>query len=436
MNKKLSSASKIRNKNTTTLQRVVNIFDIQLRLYETLCFPLSIKSNNSEEPYSDNEQLVRDTKQLYNTLNLLNAKLDIPSDFLNYVQLNKREKQLLVSLKEHMNLRNNKIQNNELIESFRTRMFGYASEVSENDFFIPPLPFDGYVRTKKVKNQKNTSIDYDLDVNQKFVVNLPTVFPVTHCTRHLIDIEEEIQFSKFGQFLTSDYHNCDQQNVDLYKSLKCRLSFNRESTSNEKQSVLQEPSEYDELNTNSEKLNKLKETDDINEDDEEMNTDNVILPNQATLLGFKNLLLWKLLYDYQDESRQQCESMASLGNEQNSEQTTTNSQPVQTESAEYQLLRTRLLQLFKFPISLSNTILQMHGPEKIFLTKEKPIDDSSLSVSKKRKFEDTKCVKLNKKKKNVPTNSDLQLDLDIKTQELPVRSKMIKSRKNYKVMSK
>jgi len=135
-----NGAKKIRNKIALhEMQRIVSNSDIQLRLYETLCFPPSIKSNNSEEP-CDIEQLVRDTRKLYNTLHLLNANLDIPDDFLNYVQLNNREKQLLLSLKEHINVRNNRIQNNELIEKFRIRMFGYASEVNESDFFVPPLP--------------------------------------------------------------------------------------------------------------------------------------------------------------------------------------------------------------------------------------------------------------------------------------------------------
>lgn len=403
-------ASKVRNK-ISRLQPAINIFDIKLRVYETLCFSPSIKLDNSEE-FHDIEQLARNTKILYNTLNLLNVNLEIPDDFLNYVQLDNRDKQLLVFLKEHINTLRNGAPNNELIEKFRTRMFGY-SEVSESDFFIPPLPFDGYVKTKKIKNQKNTSIDYNLDVNEKFLVDMPSEFSVIPCILPLVDVEEQIQFYKLGQFLTNDYHNHIEQNINLYKSLKCILSFAKEDASDE-------ASEYNELNVNSkinleEQINQ-KESIDSNEDNEKTNMSNIILPNQATLLGLKNLLLWKLLYDYQqDESRERCDSLS-----KNNSLQTINSRPVQTESIEYQLLRTRLLRLFKFPLGLSNTILQMPGPETIFSIKQKPTD-VVLTVPKKRKFVDTIPVQVKQEILNNPTNNDSQSTSDIATRKLPAR---------------
>ncbi|XP_071567785.1 uncharacterized protein Pbp95 [Temnothorax nylanderi] len=414
-------------------QHTVQIYDIQLRLYETFCLPLSIKCNNSEE-LDDTEQLARDTKKLYNTLTLLNANLDMPDlNFLSYVQLNNREKQFLVSLKEHMNMVNNRLQNNELIEKFRTQMFGHSPEDSENDFFIPPLPFEGYVRTlknKKSKN-KNTSIDYDLGFNEKFLIDVPTHFSVTHSILPFLSVEEEMQFYKFGQFLISDYHDCDQQDVDLYKSLKCIFSFAKESPSSEASPECSRPNASSKTSLEDhEQSNKSKETTSINKNAEKGDTSNVILPNQATLLGWKNLLLWKLLYDYQNESGQQYE----FGNEQNLEQRTTNSRPAQTESAEYQLLRTRLLQLFKFPISLSNTILQVQGPETIFVTKpSKPVQNAVPTVSRKRKHNSAKSVQLNKNDSlDVPADSDSQLNSDVTTQNNFEVCSCRTTRKKYK----
>lgn len=425
INKKSSSSSlsKIRNK-ILRQQPAVNIFDIKLRLYETLCFSPSIKFNNSEELY-DVEQLAHSTKTLYNTLKLLNANLEIPDDFLNYVQLSNRDKQVLASLKEHINtLKNNGMQNNELIETFRMQMFGYVSKVSESNFFIPPLPFDGYIKTKKIKNQKNTSIDYDLDVNEKFLVDMPSEFSVIPCILSFVNIDEQIQFYKLGQFLTNDYHNY-AENIDLYKSLKCTLYFTKANTSNEVSS------EYNDLNSKiswEEQLNQ-KENFDINEDDEKIKTNmnNIVLPNQPTLLGLKNLLLWKLLYDYLNESREQCESFESDSLQ------TTNSQSVQTESIEYQLLRTRLLQLFKFPISLSNTILQMPGPETIFSIKENQGCHMVVTtVPKKRKFENSKPMQPKEDSSNDVTNDDAQLKSDVAKRKLPARN--CKTRKNYKII--
>lgn len=420
--KKLSSVSKTRK--IPQLQTpAINNSDIKLRLYETLCFPPSIKLNNSEELY-DVEQLAYNTKTLYNTLKLLNADLEIPDDFLNYVQLSNRDKQLLVSLKEHINmLKNNGMQNNELIEKFRTRMFGHVSKV-KSDFFIPPLPFDGYIKIKKnmIKKQKNMSINYDLDVNEKFLVDMPSEFSASSSILPFVDIDEQIQFYKLGQFLTNDYHNYVEQNIDLYKSLNCILSFTKESTSNEVSSELNEF--RNELNSKiswEEQLNQ-KENIDINEDDEKTNMNNIILPNQATLLGLKNLLLWKLLHDYHlDESREQCESSL-----KNDSLQTTNSQTMQTESIEYQLLRTRLMQLFKFPISLSNTILQMPGPETIFSTKEKQNDKQTdhvvLTVPRKRKFENTKPVQLKESNSNDLTNDNHLESESVPKRKLPARN--------------
>ncbi|KYN16357.1 snRNA-activating protein complex subunit 4 [Trachymyrmex cornetzi] len=449
INKKSSSnkAPKRHIKNAIfDMQPVVNIFDVQLRLYEALCFPLSIKPNNSEELYSI-EQLIRDTKKLHSTLNLLHANLDIPDDFLNYVQLNNKEKQLLISLKEYLNIRH--VQSNELIEKYSTRMFGCAPEINKGDFFIPPLPFDGHVKLRKIiKNKKNTSINYNLAVNEKFLIDVPADFSITPSVFPLVKIEEEIQFHKFGQFLTSDYHNFLEQNLDLYKSIKCIFSFAKK-TQMSKETLL----EHNKLNVNSEikisleayeqsKLNKFnKETTNVKEDVEDVNMGNIISPNQATLIGIKNLFLWKLLYDYQHESHLRYELMASFGNESKSEHTATNSKFMEIESAEYQLLRVRLRQLFELPIGLSNTILEVQGPEAIFL-KDKP---TRRIISTKRKFEDDSedenteinPLELNERNNsNVSTDSNSQLNLDIALTNLPrVRScKIVK--KKYKITRK
>ncbi|KAL0116069.1 hypothetical protein PUN28_011137 [Cardiocondyla obscurior] len=397
-----SKATKLKSLDKASLlklpkQSSVEISDIQLRLYETLCFPPLNKFNDSEKELYDVEELMLNTKKLYNALNVLNANLDIPDDFLDYVQLNNKDKQLLVSLKKYINALKSTTQNKERVEEYRTRMFGCTPEVSESDFFIPPLPFDGHVRNKKIKYQHKTSINYDLDVNEKFLVNKSLDFSVTSYMYPLITIEEHIQFSKFGQFLTNDYHNY-HQNKHLYKSIKCVLSSAPESTLLLRKALLKS----DELNVSiksnlTKQLNEqnIEETNNIDEEVERRTSlNNAILPNQATLLGWKNLLLWKLLYDYQAECVQPCKSIASPKIERKQKQTTTDSSPEEIESDEYKLLRTRLLQLFKIPIGLSNTILQTEGPETIFSLKP---PDEKKAVSLKRKCEDTKKTKVNNK---------------------------------------
>ncbi|XP_018403719.1 PREDICTED: uncharacterized protein LOC108780486 [Cyphomyrmex costatus] len=486
INKKSSnkeSTKKTLIKNTISeIQPVVNIFDIQLRLYEALCFPLSIKPNNSEKFYNS-EQLMRYTKRLYNTLNLLNANLDIPDNFLKYVQLNNKEKQLLVSFKEYLNVRH--IQNNELIEKYSVLMFGCTPEVNESDFFIPPLPFDGHVKLRKIKNQKNTSIDYDLDINEKFLIDVHADFSIIPSVFPFVSIEEDIQFHKLGQFLINDYHNFLEQNVDLYKSTKCIFSFAKTKTSKEillehnKLNVNLEISSEDcnqvklikskktRLNVSLEdyeqvELNKLKkvgrskvsleayeqlefnkvdkETTSV-KDDEDVNMDNIIPPNQATLLGLKNLFLWKLLYDYQHESHLRCELMALFGKELKSEHTSTNSELTKMESAEYQLLRTRLRQLFELPIGLSNTILEVQGPEAIF-SKDKPTHQIIATISKKRKFEDYENTDINPLQLNkrddssISANNNSQLNLGVTSRNLPEVRSCKRINKKYKITRK
>ncbi|XP_011173539.1 uncharacterized protein LOC105205738 [Solenopsis invicta] len=429
MNRKFLSSSKYRNifvAPKKSVRDTVSVYEIQLRLYETLCFPPSMPNNFEKEPY-DIEQLALNTKKLHDTLNLLNANLNISSDCLNYAHLNSREKQILDSLKDCMNVENNGTQNSELIEQFRTRMFGNIAKSSKSDFFIPPLPFNGYVKLKKTKTQ-NTSTNYDLDANEAFLIDMPTEFSNSPGILDFVSIDEEIQFQKFSQFLINDYHNWNQQNVNLYKSLNCVFLLKKEESI-----AIETVLEDNEQNINLEdyeqlELNKLTETVNINEP-KEADRSNLILPNRASLMGLKNLFVWKLLYDYQDETRKQGESIASchgFGNDLASKQTTNSQEPVTTKSAEYQLLRTRLLQLFKLPISLSNTILQTQGPETIFSIKEKSPEQNV--DTKKRKLEDTEPVQKNKKiNSNVTTDNSFCLDVT-ETENIPTTRRSLRQR--------
>jgi len=132
--------------------------------------------------------------------------------------------------------------------------------------------------------------------------------------------------------------------------------------------------------------------------------------------------------------------MASFGNESKSKRNATNSEFMEMESAEYQLLRVRLRQLFELPIGLSNTILEVQGPEAIFL-KDK---STHRIISTKRKFEDDSedenteinPLELNKRNNsNVSTDSNSQLNLDIALTNLP-RVRSCKIVKKYKITKK
>lgn len=419
------------NKIASVEKHIVNIDDIQLRLYEILSLP-PLETINSQKSY-DSEQLAYDTRRLYDTLNLLNVNLDLSCNFVNFMHLNKREKRLLASLKEYVNIRNNGIQNYERIEQFRMQMFGPVEKVGENSF-IPPLPFDGYIRTKKVK-RKDQSIDYELNVNEKFLIDVPTEFSITFYI-DFINHEEEIQFYKFSQLLLSDCYKCDERHINLYKLLECNLSFDKTNTSPEYHNSMDVDSKLTNYKQRkcSNKLQTLINMEYINDEDEEklFITPKIITPNRATLLGLKNLLLWKLLYEYQNKS-EHCELLFK-SEQQETEQTTTNC-PIQTESTEYKLLQIRLLQLFKLPIGLSNSILELSGPAPIFLTKK---EMNQKTVSKKRKFEDINSVELSKETDNynIFANNNSKFDSNVETTDLSIVRNCKVIYKKYKIIAK
>ncbi|XP_067209694.1 snRNA-activating protein complex subunit 4 [Linepithema humile] len=372
--------------------RTVDTNDIEPRLYETLVFPPSSESATQEEPYNF-KLLARETRKLYNTLELLGAKLDIPMDFLNYMHLNKRDKELVTSLKEYINIKNNKTQNSNVIEEFRTRMFGPELTVDETSRFIPPLPFNGYVRQTKKVRKKDKVIDCNLGDDKHLITDVPVEFFPCTLSLSFLSFEERIQFDKFSQFFANDYH--EKRNVNLHKSLQCNSSFDGSRSSLSRRSKSNTNSKVSSRScTQVQQSDNLEETISTEYDENEENTwDNIILPNNATLLGWKNLLVWKLLYECENEFDASDESNE-LSSEKQSEERAESED--ECESAEYQLLRTRLLKLFKFPVGLSNTILEITKPD-IFLTNEEqhPVHENT---SRKRKF--VKRVSKRKKVKN------------------------------------
>lgn len=358
------------------VKRTISTNDIMPRLYETLLLPLSSESHTHEKPY-DIKLLARDTKKLYNTLELLNAKLDIPmDDFLDYVQLSGRDKELLVSLIEHISMTSNRAQNCEMIEEFRTRMFGPDTKVNENCRFIPPLPFNGHMKPTRKRRRKDTVIDYDLEDEEadKYLVDVPVDFSLCALTKSFLSSEEDIQFDRFSQLLIND---CQKPQ----KSLQCSKS--RRSSRRKKSNAKTSSRNCKQVGRLSGSQGSSSSDDDEEANEKEMPRD-IILPNKATLLGCKNLLLWKLLYEYENKFEEDDELSSSKKQTEESE----------TPSAAYQLLRTRLIKLFKFPIGLSNTILEVATPNTIFLTKEEQLLEK-LSL-KKGKSTDIKRASKNK----------------------------------------
>lgn len=392
-------------------RRVIQIYDIQLRLYEGLSLPLS-KSVNCQNSY-DSKQLVYDTSKLYATLNLLNANLELSKSFLSHAHLNRREKRLVVFMKDYINVRNDTRSNYERIENVRMQMFGCVKKISE-DPFIPYLPFDGHVRTsKKMKSSNNQSTSDQLINNtddEKIRLKMPIEFTLNPDIESLVSVEEKIQFHKLGQLLVRDYHECDKQmRANLYK-LECKLSFNKTNKTGAEYHTGNEDVQTRRYKKRFTKSQIMPVSEYSSEKEKVFR--NIITPNQATLLGLKNLLLWKLLYDYEHDKSERRELFLEI--EQKEEEETMTDCPEQMESAEYRLLQARLLQLFKLPIGLSNTMLEVCGPEPIFSTNE---EQDRRAVSRKRKFRNS--------------------DSDVETvEDVPVVSNSKVICKRYKIVAK
>lgn len=365
--------------------------DILPRLFDNLCFPPLLKSTDSQEVY-DSIQLAYNTKQLYDILNSLDANLNIPDDFFNYMHLSKKEKQLLISLKQYISRRDNSLPN-EIVEEFRLRMFGAIPQIDESSRFIPPPPFDGYIKPKNIK--KTESINCNLNLSEKFLLKIPTEI-VTCCDiSSLISSEEEFQFYKLSQLLISDNYNCDKGDLNLHRLLKRKFVSNTQSLSNSKAKLGKCQNEIEELN----ELSEFNFAENVDENTNEADTfSGMIVPSHATLLGLKNLLLWKLLYEYQYKPTLQSSTRL-----------------IKAESPEYrkayQTLRTRLQRLFELPIGLSSTMLQIRGPEEIFSEAQ----DGHRNALTKRKSKNINSTKQNKKIKLDTPADNPQQDTNAKT---------------------
>ncbi|XP_020283341.1 snRNA-activating protein complex subunit 4 isoform X2 [Pseudomyrmex gracilis] len=346
-----------------------DINDIHLRLYENLSFPPSKEPFTVQEECYDFEKLVRDTKRSYNVLHMLDARLYLPGgDFLDYVHLNKRDKQLFISLIEYINSAgDNHKQKNALVEQCRTRMFGSVSKVSEESHFIPPLPFNGHMRIGKSKKSSITdTIDCDLNCEEKYLIDVPEYFFVSSHTLPVVSWEEEIEFDRLSEYLIKQTFNgtLNEKTTNLLRSLPCTLFFAK------KERETADDLEITNKRKNLQYLYDSRNFDYFDEAEEANMFNNLVLPNQATLLGCKNLLLWKLLYEYQNH-----DVVASLENEE-----------LETESVDYQLLRMRLVRLFKIPVGLSNIKLRITDLDlNVFHEQKYASIQEDPNITKKRK---------------------------------------------------
>ncbi|XP_014210146.1 snRNA-activating protein complex subunit 4 [Copidosoma floridanum] len=109
------------------------------------------------------EKLAIDTHKLYRTLVKLNVDTNLPEYIEDSNELTEKYFELLTSLQDYTDSRQRNL--GAEIERVRLRMFGPQKPLSENERFIPPLPFN-FCLPRKFVWKKNAK-DNDLTINNQ-----------------------------------------------------------------------------------------------------------------------------------------------------------------------------------------------------------------------------------------------------------------------------
>ncbi|XP_043264880.1 snRNA-activating protein complex subunit 4 homolog [Colletes gigas] len=182
--------------------------DVDQELIEYFYMKQATVNSIQKRRHCSVEELERNTKKLYSTLQLLNAKLNIPDDISN-LKLNNREKQLLCSLREYTKMKSDKRRQFEVIDKCSSLMFGTNCDTKDATHYIPPPPFDSQIKLKKLKETQ--CIDYHLNTNNTFLVVKPVDFNTPDFViAHIGGNEQELQFQKLSQLFEVNSLKCRQ----------------------------------------------------------------------------------------------------------------------------------------------------------------------------------------------------------------------------------
>ncbi|XP_053980461.1 uncharacterized protein LOC128877302, partial [Hylaeus volcanicus] len=366
------------------------------------------------------QQLKCDTKNVYKTLQFLNAKLHIPDDLSN-LKLSSGEKQLLCSLREYIKLKNDEKTQYQVIDEYRSLMFGTSSDAEEEGtHYIPPPPFDSQIKLKKSKDTE--CIDYNLNTDDTFLVEKQVDFDTPDFVISRIGgNDQELLFQKLSQ--SFEMNSLKSKQTARRSQDFCTFAIGASlPQSNSNSSNNRNPSENASQETrpivrcvsgtcsesNSVYSHNVKLESGSHEKPSEQTTNNVPLfstyekihipPNSsvdastgqdvpsmeathATLLGIQNLMYLKQLNEIRS-----------------------NSYKITTKSKTFQksldLLETRLEQLFKYPIGQSKTVLPKVYVMDIFSYDDIAPKKKASEVSKIRKTYRTKKMRLCNKNSN------------------------------------
>ncbi|KAI4487970.1 hypothetical protein M0802_011674 [Mischocyttarus mexicanus] len=328
----------------------------------------SIDENDDYDP----DELLRDTKELYSILETLQVNIQIPDNF-DFFPLSEKDKKLLYSLKAYMKSKFNKPYDSEEIQAYILKMFGSQEKEEPKEHFIP-IPFHTNLNIIKKSTQKG-GIDYALNLNEKFILDVPMEFDTSESIINLIGgSEEQLRFDKIIALycLKNDQSKQRKINRPINVCIKSNLNKNNNFSCSRKVNISSNPIANYQLqlvqpkNANN-KSNSSRYRNEVTIDkffDEfhlwtssknsyktvvEKLDDSSVLemePNYMTLLIYRNLLRSKVVSDIENMLKINFDNETFLiGKEYRSEDA-------------YKLLKKRLIQLFKYPILMSHLSLK------------------------------------------------------------------------------
>ncbi|XP_031845132.1 proximal sequence element A Pbp95 [Nomia melanderi] len=347
-------------------------------------------------------------KELYDILRVLNVKFHMP-DEINNSKLDDRHKQLFYSLKEYINVRDDKKRQHAVIDKCSSLMFGVNHIVKKGTGDVLSESFESQVKLKYPN--KTQCIDYHMNTKNAFLVEKTAVFNTPDfMISHIGGNEQELQFEKLARLFIMDTCCKDKhytRNMKNSNAFPCGMSLdphNNGNSDNRKKLVHNESKEVSIVPSNtcsdislvqsnlgdrvnystlqSENCEKFRDfttknntlfnvfekiqefTPNSTVDTSKIQYSSVIETAHATLLGFKHLIYLKQLNKECNDPREFC--MISKGCQRS-----------------LNILITRLEQLFRYPIGLSKTTLP-----KVYVMDTFSYDD----VTSKRKATETPTI--------------------------------------------
>ncbi|KAI4478738.1 hypothetical protein M0804_011766 [Polistes exclamans] len=347
--------------------------DIEDKIDELLIEHFQNTDNENESSMDENDdydpdELFRDTKELYSILETLQVNMQIPDNF-DFFPLSEKDKKLLYSLKAYIKSKFNKLCDSEEIQAYMLKMFGSQKIVEPKEHFIP-IPFQTNLNIKK--SIQKGGINYALNLNEKFILDVPMEFDTPESIINLIGgSEEQLQFDKiialycvendkFKQWKINRPTNvCIKSNLNKNNNLpySCKVkssnptanyqlelmqpkNTNNKSNSSGYQSDVAIDKFFDEFHLWTSSKNSYKTVVEKLDDESVV----AIKPNYITLLIYRNLLKSKVISDIENILKINLDN-ETIGKEYKSEDA-------------YKLLKKRLIQLFKYPILMSHLSLK------------------------------------------------------------------------------